>query len=466
MKKNHSVTFYLTCLIFSVSSTASSYAQDSITGIVGKNQWLFYKPELSVKVDSAATETSLSLIQKFNKVLADVGVELVVVMVPLKMRIYAEHLPDDLKLNDYMKGNYDRMQQLLRSNKVTVADVNTAFLNSPKRDSDTPLFFRLDTHWSPAGAMVAAEAVKSAMDRNPSLIKSLNSIPEEKYKITISKRKRPSKGQDLVPVVPENSPPFEPELLGQVNIDRIAPAKEDLLGNRESIGLALIGSSYSMDWTGFPDALRYVLQREIVSMGVPANQGSWVGMETYLRDDSFQIKAPKVLLWEIPERDMRAPPDLKYRPLRYIIDNTEWLMRTSALVQTSCKPSSIKVKISSTGFVANPAGMMGTTITATATNEGDFIELNFDNPVERLDYISARILSVDSKIITIEATGPDVSTRKFILTVAGDDKSHNLKTPLPSNGRGFNKVRIYPGKTKGFSFENVQVCRQPENLLS
>lgn len=466
MKKKHLNLFYLTCVISGVFGSISAHAQDPITGIVGKNQWLFYKPELSAAADSAATDTSLGLIQKFNKVLAANGIELAVVMAPLKMRIYAEHLPDTLKLNDYMKGNYDRMQQLLSSNKVNVVDVNTAFLNSPKRDSDTPLYFRLDTHWSPTGAMVAAEAIKVAIDGNPSLKKSLDSIPEEKYKITINKRKRPSKGRDLVPVVPPNSPAFEPELLGQVNIDRVAPAKEDLLGNRQSGGLALLGSSYSMDWTGFSDALRYVLQRDIVSMGVPADQGSWVGMETYLQDDSFQIKAPKILLWEMPERDMRAPPDLKYRPARYISDNSEWLLRASAWIQNSCKPSKVQAKITSAGLATNPAALKGANIATGPTNEGDFIEISFDNPVEKLDYISARTLVAGSKTVTLEASGPGVAMRRFTLTVAGDDIAHALKSPLPSNGRGFNKVRIFPGKTNGFLFENVQVCRQPEDLLS
>jgi alginate O-acetyltransferase complex protein AlgJ len=465
MKQSHLTPLYLTCLIAGLLGNFSAHAQDAITGIVGKNQWLFYKPELTTATDSPATETSLGLIQKFNKVLAANGVELVVVMAPLKMRIYAEHLPDDIKLNDYMKGNYDRMQQLLRSNKVNSVDINSAFLTSTKRDSDAPFYFRLDTHWSPSGAMVAAEAIKAAMESTPSLKKALDSIPEEKYKITINKRKRPSKGRDLVPVVPPNSPAFEPELLGQVNIDRVAPAKEDLLGNRQSSGLALLGSSYSMDWTGFSDALRFVLQRDVVSMGVPADQGSWVGMETYLQDDSFQIKAPKVLIWEMPERDMRAPPDLKYRPARYISDNSEWLMRASAWIQNSCKPSKVTAKIANTGLAANPAALKGAGMVTGATNEGDFIEINFDNPVEKLDYLSLRSLVAGSKTVTLEASGPGVTTRKFTLTVAGDDIAHALKSPLPSNGRGFNKVRIFPGKTNGFSVENVQICRQPEDLL-
>jgi alginate O-acetyltransferase complex protein AlgJ len=466
MKNFHLHTLRLIPLLFSIWGVFSAHAQDVQTSLIGKNEWLFYKPEISSAADTTATNTSLSLIQRFNKVLSANGVELAVVMVPLKMRIYAEHLPDEVKLSDYMKGNYERMLQLLRSNQVNAIDINTAFLNSPKRDSDTPLYFRLDTHWTPTGAMVAAETIKTAIDNSASLKKSLSTIPEEKYKITIAKRKRPSRGRDLVPNLPPTAPTFGPELLAQVNIDRITPATEDLLGNRQASGLALLGSSYSIDWTGFADALRYVLQRDILSLGVPADQGSWAGMETYLRDDAYQIKAPKILIWEMPERDMRAPPDYKFRPARYVSDNTEWLLRASAWVQTSCKPSNVKAKITPTGLATNPMAVKGADIATSATNEGDFIEIHFDNPIEKLDYLSARVLSNGSKTITLEAAGSGVATRRFTLTVAGDDLAHALKTPLPSNGRGFNRVRIYPGKSSGFSFGDIQVCRQPEDLLN
>lgn len=460
----HQILFGL--IIASVQSIIPASAQDSVTGLIGKNSWLFYKLEMSTATDTVATNTSLALIQKFNKVLSANGIELLVALVPVKMRVYADQLPDDIKLNDYLKGNYDRMQQHLRSNQVNVVDINTAFLSSPMRGSDTPLYFRLDTHWTPTGAMLAAETIKSTMDTIPGLKRVLDTIPEEKYKITISNRKRPSRGRDLIPNLPPNSPTFAPELLAQVNIDRITPQKEDLLGRRQEMGLALLGSSYSINWTGFADALRYVLQRDLLSLVAPADQGSWVGMETFLRDDAFQTQAPKILIWEMPERDMRAPPDYKFRPARYISDNNEWLLRASALVQTQCKPSLSKAKIAPLGLAATPAVIKGSGIATGPTNEADFIELNFDNPIEKLDYLSARLISSGSKTVTLEATGPGVSAKRFTLTVAGDDIAHAFKTPIPSVGRGFNKVRIYPGKTNNFTFENTQVCRQPEDLLN
>ena len=61
-------------------------------------------------------------------------------------------------------------------------------------------------------------------------------------------------------------------------------------------------------------------------------------MESYLKDEAFQANPPKLLIWEMPERDMRAPPDYKYREARYVMGNAEWLKRVTELVQKAPAP--------------------------------------------------------------------------------------------------------------------------------
>lgn len=433
-------------------------------GIIGKNEWLFYRNEISTPPDAATVDVSLDLIQRFNKVLSANGINMVVAMVPLKMRIYPEHLPDDIKPNDYMLGNYERMKKTLQDGRVDVIDVNTAFLNSPKRASTTPFFYRLDTHWAPAGAMVAAEAVRAGVDASPALKARLDSIPEEKYELS-NHRRQNSKARDLTMQLPPNSPTLAFEQVTPMKVSKAQAGKQDLLGNRPALGITLMGSSYSSEWTGFADALRYTLQRDILSVSVGADQGSWIGMESYLRDDAFQTQAPKLLIWEMPERDMRAPPDYKYRDARYIVNNTEWLLRVSALTQRNCKPSSVAAKFAAAGLAANPANLKGADLATGATTESDFIEIGFDKPIEKLDYLVARVSATGSKSMVLEASGPGVATRRFNLSMPGDDMAHALKTPLPSAGNGYSKVRLYPGKSNGFAVQGVQVCRQPDDIL-
>lgn len=439
-------------------------AAETPAGIIGKDDWLYYRIELSDSVDAATTDASLDLIQRFNKVLSANGVSMAVVMVPLKMRIYPEHLPDNVKVNDYMKGNYDRMSKALQAAGVNVIDINTAFLTSPKRDTPNPFFYRLDTHWAPPGALLAAEAIKAGIDANPAMKKALDATQEEKYEFANARRVH-SKARDLVDQLPPNPPTFALEQVTPMKISRAQAVKEDLLGNRPASGLTLVGSSYSNSWTGFPDALRYTLQRDLLSVSVAADQGSWIGMESYLRDDSFQTQRPKLLIWEMPERDMRAPPDFKFREARYVVNNTEWLLRVSAWAQTSCQASAVAAKLAPVGLATSAANVKGADLATGPTNDSDFAEIAFDKPIEKLDYLAARVTAAGSKSVILEASGPGVAARRFTLNVPGDDAAHVLKAPLPSNANGYTKVRIYPGKTNAFALQGLQVCRQPEDLL-
>lgn len=441
-----------------------AYAAMAYDGILGKNEWLFYRYELSDVTSVESTNVSLDLIQRFNKVLFANGVSMAVIMVPLKMRVYSEHLPESVKLNGYMAGNYDRMIKALGVGGVSAIDLNTSFIDSSKRTGDSPLYFRLDSHWSPTGSMLAAEVVKAEILANPVLKKAFDETPEEGFKVIYGKRRR-SIGRDLINLLPPNSLTFAPEQVAHVGVSRAQPLKFDLLGNRAPVGLALLGSSYSKDWTGFADGLRYELQRDILSIGVGADQGSWVGMETFLRDDAFQTKAPKLLLWEIPERDMRAPPSYEFRDARYRVNDTEWLLRVSALVQSNCKPSTVKVKLVSVGLAANAVNLKEGDLRTGLTTDTDFVELSFDKPLERLDYLAARAVTAGSKTMIFEASGPGVTTRHLSINVPGDDVAHALKTPLTSNGSGFTKVKIYPGSSTAFVLQSLQVCRQPDGLL-
>ena len=465
-KKSSINKLFNTLLVGSTFFLPLAHASEPANAFVGKNEWLFYNYEVLEAANADTTNISLDLIQRFNKVLAANGVSLVVVMVPVKMRIYSDQLPDDVKVNTFTAGNYDRITKALQASRVNSVDINTAFVNSPKRNSDTPLFFKLDTHWTPTGAMLAAETIKAAIDATLPLKGALDATPPEAFKLAVATRKRPSKARDLVEQLPKNTLTFTPEMVAQVNVTRVQPPKDDLLGNRAPSGLTLVGSSYSMDWTGFSDVLRFSLQRDILSVAVAADQGSWVGMESYLRDDSFQTKAPKLLIWELPERDMRAPPDYKFRDPRYLTNNTEWLLRASAWVQSTCKPSASGAKLMPSGLAANAGNLKGTKIATGPTTDSDFIEISFDKPVDKLDYLSAMVATSASKSVILEASGPGATTRRFTINVPGDDAGHILKTPLPAVGAGFTKVRIFPGKSTAFTFDGLQLCKQPDDLLS
>jgi len=453
------------CAFAFLAWTPSAPAQEPAPGIIGKNNWLYYRNEISSPADNPGVSATVDLIRKVNRQLERNGVALVVAMAPLKIRIHPEHLPDNLRLDDHLKNNYDRILKSLREGGVRAADLNAAFLNSPTRVAPMPLYFRLDTHWSSSGALLAAETIAQAIQNDPTLKPLIDTLPVSNYKLTWSPNDWPVAG-DLPLQLPKGAPTYDKELIKIFQVEKVAAAGANLLGEAPPVGVTLLGSSYTADWTNFPVAMRYALQRDVLSISVNALQGQWVGLHTYLRDDAFQTNKPKVLIWEMPERDMRAPPDMKYRDAQYVMDNTEWLLQTSALVQAQCAPSPVKVQLDAKGLRAgqNANGK----VSAAGTGAEEFIELNFDKPLDRMDYLAANLTTAGSAAVTLDASGTGVKSRRYTFKVAGDDLAHHLRSALAvqGGGKGYTKVRLYPGKTNSFALSDVQVCRQPDDLLT
>lgn len=433
---------------------------DEAPGIAGKDDWLFYRYELSEARDARATDQTIDLIARFNRVLARNGVTLAFTMVPIKARLYAEHLPDPIKLSPYLSGNYERMSKALRDQQVAVLDLNAAFLAAVAKQPEDPLYFRLDTHWAPPGAMLAAETIRDGIAQNPALKQALDATPVSGYDMARSKRKIRTQSRDLVEQLPAGAGSYAPEMVTPFNVTRAKAASESLLGATDDPLITLLGSSYSMKWTGFASALRYTLQRDVLDVAVGADRGSWVGMESYLRDDAFQTRRPQLLIWEMPERDMRAPPDYPFRDARYRSDNTEWLLRAAAWVEKDCRPSPVKVNLVKGGLVKQD----GVSLDSVATTDQDYLDLSFDQPLQQLDYLSMQISNAGSKTMRIEA-GVGANSRKFEFAVAGDGEAHAFKTPLPSKSGGYGKVRIYPGVNSAFALSDLKVCHQQEDLL-
>jgi alginate O-acetyltransferase complex protein AlgJ len=428
-------------------------AADLPSSIVGKNEWIYYRYEVADAADNAPIQTSIDLISKLNQILARNNVTLAVTMVPLKMRIYQEHLPPELKLTDYLQGNYDRIAKAMRAAGLQVIDLNTPFLKDPKRAGENPFFIRLDTHWAPSGAMLAAEAIRAELDANPALKKAYDATSAVNFGMAWAKKKNASKARDLVEQLPKGTPAnFAPEQLLSFSITRNAGGKDNLVGDEAAPGIALVGSSYSDHWTGFTDALRFTLQRDLLDISVGADKGSWVGIETYLRDASFQTQKPKLLIWEMPERDLKALPNYPYRDARYLSDNTEWLLRAAAWAEGTCNPSPIKAKIGNASLAPS--------------KEGDALEIEFDQPLGKLDYLSLQANTSGGRQLTLEASG-GAAARKFSLPLVDDGADHAVKIPLLAAGGngGYTRVKLLPGKAKQFSVKQVTVCRHADGLL-
>jgi alginate O-acetyltransferase complex protein AlgJ len=318
----------------SLFSVPVVHAQDGSTVVIGKNNdWLFTRYEFANPSDDADTKATIALLQRVNKLFEAKGIALAVTIVPSKIRIHADQLPADAPLDAYTANKYDKVVGELTAGGVTVVNLNKAFLESPHRTSDTPLFLRLDTHWSPTGSMLAAQTIKAAIVANPKLSAALAATPESKYEVNWSRQKVNQRARDLVRLLPTAAANYPTEQSLPFKAARLKESQATLLAGDENVGILVIGSSYTNKNTGYPDALRFTLQRELLDISIPVDQGPWVGMESYLKDDAFKSRQPKLIVWEIPERELRSPPNYKFRDARYQSDNDAWLQRVTALLK-------------------------------------------------------------------------------------------------------------------------------------
>lgn len=429
--------------------------------IVGKNDWLFVRHEMVLESLDKQAQASFRLIEKLNRMLAQRGVALAVTLVPSKIETYAEHLPDGFKVSPYMKGFNDAALKAMRDNGVAVIDMKPSMRDAALKDLDNPLFFRLDTHWTPSGALVAAQTVQAGIEKNPALKKVLDTVPVVEYKLTWSKKTfRQTNIRDITNFLPAGTPAYPPEENRRFAVTRVKQAGTSLLGASQTGDIALIGSSFSGDWTSFPDSMRFALQRPVLNFSINADAGPWAVVRGFLMDDAFQLGKPKLIIWELPERTIGLGPNYQFRLPRYKMTSTDWLLQVAALAESDCKAMPVRATLGSAG-----RGGALHTQDKVATVAGDFVELEFDHPVDVSGYLSAQLTADGTKQIDAELYNKTTLVRKFKLEVAGDDRAHGLKTPMSIGAGSATRLRLYPGVTNAFSLKSMEVCRYQDNWL-
>ncbi len=445
--------------LFALSACLAGVAQaaDSMA-IIGKNEWLFARHEIVHESLSKEAQISIDLIAQVSRMLEKNNVALAVTVVPSKMDIYPEQLPDDFRVTPYMSGFNDSFLSRLRAAGVQVIDLKKSLRDAALRDPENPVFYRLDTHWTHSGALVAAQTVQAGIAANPGLKKAFDATSDEAFQLNWAPRKvRQNKMRDVVNLLPAGAPHYGAEETRNFSVMKKNRSSAQLLGDAPKDGLTLLGSSFSGDWSGFPDAMRFALQRNLFNFYVNADAGPWMVMRIYLQNDAFQSYKPKLLIWEIPERSILTP-NYPFRQPRYRVDNLEWLLQVAALTEPACEALAVRPALDTAGLRGAASGRSDP-----STREADYVEVNLDQAVDASGYLSARLKTDGSQQITLEAWDRSSLIRKFTLDAAGDDREHALKTPLSLGSKGVTRLKIYPGNTNAFSLKDIKICRYQEN---
>ena len=301
--------------------------------VFGKNKdWLFTGYEYGKPADAANVQTTINDLIEASKLFRQNGTALAIVLVPSKIRIYEDQLLSSRPLDAYNRDLYAKAVAQLRAGGVNVVDLNTPFLATKDRYGTNQLFYRLDTHWAPKGAMLAGETVKATVAATPELKQAWDAAKPVKYDLNWAARPRPTRSRDLVNYLPPGTATFPPEEVLTFRVNRGQASQASLTGSGDPVEVTMLGSSFTNANTGYPDAIRYNLQRDVLDISLPVDQGPWSGMVKYLNGE-FKTTKPKLVLWEIPERELRSPPAASWREARYQIDNAKWLSDMKQLLK-------------------------------------------------------------------------------------------------------------------------------------
>lgn len=227
------------------------------------------------------------------------GAMLVVALVPDKARVYRGQL-GGVGYPDFNERKYQQALDALRTRGVAVVDLLPPLERGARSHE---VYYKTDTHWNQAGASLAAEAVSQAIrslkvDLEPTQFVSQTQSSVEERPGDLLRLMGLGQASNRWRPVPDREAPVITRETGAT------PAAKALFGD-SSVPVVLTGTSYSLRGN-FHGYLQHSLGAKVLNTAKDGG-GFLQAITDYLNDESFKSSKPKVLIWEIPERMLKAP---------------------------------------------------------------------------------------------------------------------------------------------------------------
>lgn len=267
--------------------------------VVGDGGWLFTGEEFRTAADEErAINDASAFVAGVGEKLEASGIRLLVVPLPAKADLYREHIRG-VALAEGMAERYADFRSALAAHGVDSVDTRPVLLDAK---ADGQLFLRGDTHWTPTGAAVVAQATSETAGP-----------VSEPVPYVIEEGEERSIDGDLVKFIA--SPGYgamlnlEPE---QVRVlQASAPQPVDLGGmdlfGSAPVDVALVGTSYSAnrDWS-FQTLLQAQMGTDILNFAEEGH-GPIQPMQAFLARLASGEAAPRLVIWEFPVRYLTDP---------------------------------------------------------------------------------------------------------------------------------------------------------------
>lgn len=275
--------------------------------VVGQKGWLFTSEEYDWTPGSSANlEANLRHVAAITGELKRRGIAVEIALVPEKSDIYANLLLK--KRPAAHDGKYDAVRHRLSAlTGAIIPNLRDVLLEARKHGD---VFFPTDTHWSVAGAGVAAVQLASAFPNAATTTEtefSLKTTPTVSYSGDLLRFLQLGPFSALLPETADAVTPL------------VAVATEgsvdDFLAEPSTTSapqVALVGTSYSANPTwSFEAQLKSSLGRDVVNLA-KAGHGPMEPMEAFLKQVRAGDISVEAVIWEIPLRYL--DDDLKDLP--------------------------------------------------------------------------------------------------------------------------------------------------------
>jgi alginate O-acetyltransferase complex protein AlgJ len=266
--------------------------------------WLFLTDELRLNRHAQANaDTKAQAVIELQQSLSKRGIELLVAVVPDKSRIASSELCSVYRPADLQRRVADWTQAL------TGAGVKALDLTATLQPLGAQAYLRTDTHWSETGADAAAKAVAEQVRHM-----GIEATPVRRFEAQSDPEAlRPG---DLVRLAGIDWLPLSLQpAVERVAVTRITeqtsatPASgdslDDLFGDSDLPNVALIGTSFSRN-SNFAGFLQRALGAPIGNFAKDGGEFSGAA-KGYFGNPAFRQTPPRLVIWEIPERDLQTP---------------------------------------------------------------------------------------------------------------------------------------------------------------
>ena len=279
----------------------------------GLDGWTFYHPDVKYLTEPyfrdlrpGTEEDPVAVIQDFAAQLKDLGIELLVVVIPGKPSIYPEHLWPRGKDPRRPSANTARFLSELAARQVAVEDAYP-ILHGARAQADRDgekLFMATDTHWTGRGIREVARALAKRIQPMPWYARPVRSPRYERHKVRFTR-------QGDIPVMTQI--PWQTKLFPEeeVEVDQVTDLdSKGLYQDDPASPVLLLGDSFSRifqsdapESAGLIANLAFELQIPLASL--VNDGGASTQVRVQLSRDPTLLAGKKLIIWEFVERDVR-----------------------------------------------------------------------------------------------------------------------------------------------------------------